>query len=114
MQTDSEPIRVFNKAQNLAYWSFIGFFIPLAGIIIGLISRSMIKTLKPTTENEAWRINRVRHTAAWGIAISFVLTAVVIVYGVIWAIDYSKTTDQIQQAVDQYNNTINSLGTGSN
>jgi len=67
---NKEAVRVFKKAQLLAYWSFTGLVIPLAGIVLGVLSLVVASNLIPNTDKERETIKRLRRFSFWGIGIS--------------------------------------------
>jgi hypothetical protein len=63
-------LETFNKARAYAYWSLVGLVIPIVGIILGLMSKSILKTLTAANENENEEMNRIWSLASWGVGLS--------------------------------------------
>jgi hypothetical protein len=73
MNSQQTALQVFRKARTLAQWSYIGVLLPLLGVILGLVSRSMLKTLNPTNDKEISSVSSAKRVAGWGIAVSVVM-----------------------------------------
>jgi hypothetical protein len=57
----------------MAYWSLSGLVLPIAGVILGIISLSTVGVISPTTDKERLDISRVRRFAWVGIILSIVM-----------------------------------------
>lgn len=60
----------YQKAFKYAKWSYIGILIPVAGVILALISHSMLKELTPRTDEDKYRLNQAKRIGHWGGIIS--------------------------------------------
>jgi hypothetical protein len=84
MSNNPLAVEAFYKAQSLAYWSFLGLLIPVVGIICGAMSRSRLRDLEGTNEDEQYKIDHARHIAGWGVGLSIVCLIVQLIAGFIW------------------------------
>jgi hypothetical protein len=97
------------KAQSLASWSYIGILIPLVGIILGIMSLSLSKTI-PDIGKLGERVDRSRDKAHAGLALSIF---VAIIWGCFTAYLVLHSPQQ-SQASQQTNTSQSSADTSLN
>lgn len=86
MAENRQAFETYYKAQTLAYWSFIGFLVPIAGIILGALSKSRLEYIVANTEDDQYRLSHVRRLANWGQGISIFLLVLTIIGAICWGI----------------------------
>lgn len=87
---------VFNRAKAYAYWSYIGLVIPIAGIILGILSKSTLNELRPSTADEEADMRRVSNHATVGLVISVVLIVLSAIAIVMALISYNNSQSQLK------------------
>lgn len=102
MDRQTEAIRAYYSAQNFAYWSFSGLFIPALGIVLGLIGLSRLKQLTPGNEQERADIKRTAVIAKVGVGISIFYLLITIIGGIWWF----HTVTQVMEAEWESQNAV--------
>ena len=96
------------KAENLAYWSFIGIVFPLVGFILGFLSAYKLKDVDESKLNA-----KTRERADKVLSMTYISRGVsvimMIVSFVLFAYMYQETNKQVQQANEIYQQELNKI-----